>query len=228
MAPFVQVVWPSASTGLTIEATATFENNTIAETHNVTLPSGITSGEILLLVTREGRAPGGMYTPSGWTHLVSSSTTAMMSAFYRVADGTEGSTVAVTIHDGSELTGSGRMVAHSYRISGAETTGTPVAGAVANTATVPSLTPAWGSAENLWLAFYTDRYTDWTLTALPTNYTNAVEIYPATSSDAQYSMVAGSRLLTATTEQPGLFTRTTGANGVVVPRTITLAVRPAT
>ena len=227
MSPFVHVVWPAVVGGVELEATATTVSDTIQETHAVNLPSGLAAGKLAVLIAREGRTPGGMYTPSDWTLLMNTSTTARVSVFYRVCDGTEGSTVNVTVHDGSEGSATARLVAVAYRVGGALLTGDFIEGAHASSGEPPLLTPSWGSAANLWLAAYTSRYGDWSVTAVPTNYALAGEAITGSGEDNAYGIVGASRVLTAASEQPGPFSIAAGENGLVVERAMTIAVRPA-
>ena len=114
---------------------------------NVPYPSGIAAGD--LLVGMMGvNGSGGHTWPAEWTVL---------------AYGTSGSnslSVACTLATGSEsgtffvdYDGSARLDALCYRISGAS--GSVEAAACDsgsdNAPTTPSLTPSWGSADNLWL-----------------------------------------------------------------------------
>ncbi len=117
--------------------------------HAVTLPSGITSGNLLLIFFRTGDT-GVTHTLSGWTELATRDSNGRTTIFYKVADGTEGSTATIT-------TGAARRsVANSYRITGYS--GTPEAAFVASdTNNPPSLSPSWGSAKNLWISMVSTR-----------------------------------------------------------------------
>lgn len=68
---------------------------------SVDLPSGITTGELLLLHV-SGYDTLGLSTPSGWTLLEHDDTTGVdHSVFWRTADGSEGSTLSISLTDSS-------------------------------------------------------------------------------------------------------------------------------
>lgn len=91
-----------------IESTATYEAVTQATSHGVTMPSGITSGDkLVMFVWGEGTV---LTPPSGWTR-ISASTAAEGQVFVKTADGTEGATEVVS--SGSAID----LGAITYRIS---------------------------------------------------------------------------------------------------------------
>lgn len=135
-------------------ATATTSDDAVTASHDVNLPAGISSGDLIIIICNWGR-PRAADTPSGWT-LIDEVGTAdgtsftTTTAFYRVADGSEGSTVAVTT---AALTS--KMAATAYLID-AGTYGSIEADTdyLNSTGSVdpPSLSPSWGSAKTLWIA----------------------------------------------------------------------------
>src|SRR5690606_4285312 len=112
-------------------------------------------------------------------------------------------------------TGAAAWVAH--RISGSLTTGTFIEGTVGSFGTnnPPSLTPSWGSAENLWLAVDSTRRTDNDFTAAPTDYDGLLTAESAASSTSTVNCRIGAahRVLTASSEHPGTFSTSGTLNG---------------
>jgi len=212
---------PPAS--LAIAATNSYFDATGSTTHNVNLPSGIASGN-LLMVFCEFNATSTVTDPSGWAVTLSAVNTDTWRIYSRIANGSEGSTVAVTLSNAQ------RAACLSYRITGNRNGVTSseieVSSAVnATTATPdpPSLSPAWGSAENLWfaVAFVSDgNYGP--VTAYPTNYSLSQLDQGTTTGGNGGGVTIGVRLLTASSEDPGTFTTTTSR----IRSTYTLAVRP--
>lgn len=132
-------------------AAASGGNNAVnSMSHTITLPAGVASGDLLLVLFASDNIPTITF-PAGWTLLSSkdvTASTARVVIYYRIADGTEGISIVVA-------TSLNEMTAYSaYRITGYS--GIPVIGtwATANTNTPdpPSLTAPWGNANNLWIA----------------------------------------------------------------------------
>jgi surface protein len=105
LAPANRPVWGTGSTeGFpTIAASASYAASTSASTHNVTMPSGITAGHLLVMVARTVSGVTAN-TPSGWTLLTSRSATGVTYIWWKQATGTEGTTAAVTLSASSLLT----------------------------------------------------------------------------------------------------------------------------
>src|SRR5258706_2891283 len=124
-----------------VEATNT-SNVAAAASHSVALPASIQIGEMLLIfVAQTTTAVRTLTTPAGWTQIynvVGNNNLRRVAGYWRIADGSEGSTVSVA------SSGSGDWAANSYRISGGQ--GAPqaaTAAAYSNTANAPSLSPSW-------------------------------------------------------------------------------------
>lgn len=219
MSPFVQVAWPAA-TGLAVRSVSAFENSTAVDSHAVTLPSGVQSGDLLLMLVRAAYN-GVCSTPTGWTELAATTGTfGTAHVFGRAADGNEGATVTVAI-DGAR-----RIAANTYCISGwggTLSTDVDVLFSAANSADPPSLTAGWGTDDNLWIAGYTSRQSAWTQTA-PTNYTDLLDARNTSSTSSYYvGVVSARRFLNAETENPGSYSSTGGD----AYNAVTIVVRPA-
>ena len=139
------------------------------------LPSGITSGEKVFCYLTVNNASA-VSTPSGWTKVFDVSAIPDISLatrhilYVRDADGTEGTSVAVTWTGGSV-----KWASISYRISGADAvanweTSTRLFD-VSRTADVNSFSPSGGTKDWLWIYFFGSQNT-YTQTAAATGYTN--------------------------------------------------------
>lgn len=83
-----------------VEATATTDGSSSTATPAIDLPSGIAAGDILLAAISVSTAPVTLDWPAGWTEMaegVQGSTDDVGSFAYRIADGTEGATITVTL-----------------------------------------------------------------------------------------------------------------------------------
>jgi hypothetical protein len=207
---------PIPSSYPVIENTATYQTNSEITNHSVTLPTGITSGDLLLMVFRAGGTQTAT-TPSGWSLLDSRSSHGVTYVWYRTADGSEGSTVTVTTG------GNIRASAITYRISNWE--GIPTSSFTnSNTNDPPSISPIWGASNSsLFIAALTNRRSDSNVTAAPTNYSGLLTISQSSDSNHNRSRVSTAhRFLTAASEDPDAFTTTGNINE---PHSVTIAIR---
>jgi len=172
--------------------------DTSGTSHTVNLPSGIVAGNLLLVFfcAGEGSSPTITF-PDGWTELFQTPNyiNCTIGGWYRVADGTEESTITVT-------TSSSEYSAHtSYRITGYA--GVPECGnstgGQSTKPNPPSLTPSWGAMDTLWFAV-TGVENNYDVSSYPTNYTDG-------RLDGVVIRVATCRReLNASSEDPGVFT----------------------
>lgn len=207
-----------------VEASATGGGeNTAVTTHVLNLPSGIVSGNLLVLVFHVvGNTT--ITTPTGWTSVLNTAdtTTQRTAIFYRIADGTEGSTVSVT------TSASVRCEYRSLRFTGAHGSTVPEASAAAyassNAPDPPSLDPTgWGTEDTLWYAIEAGNDATKTVTTYPTNYTGGVQHTSTGGTPGQLALA--SRNLNAASADPGAFTLSSGGGSRTVG--ITLAIRPS-
>jgi len=104
---------PTLSGAPVIEGVAVTYFSANQTTHTVNLPSGIASGDLLLLWFNKDGTTGTITTPSGWSIAVSTITATDQSIlFSKTASGSEGTTVSVT----TSISESSTCIA--YRISG--------------------------------------------------------------------------------------------------------------
>jgi hypothetical protein len=209
----------------TVEGTPTGGGDGSATTnHNVVLPTGIVAGELLLIYS--SMAGAAISTITGWTKIGSSEGSGSNPSenwFYRFADGTEGSQVNLVTDNSVKNTFQAFRIGNHAGSGTPPETGTYSSGTgAANAADPPALTPSWGSADTLWLAASAFS-SGVTPTAAPTNYTNLTTSVSTGGSVASRSGTGVARReLTATTDDPGVFTHSLNDW-----KAQTLAVRPA-
>jgi len=174
---------------------------------SVQLPAGIASGNLLLIFCAFGSNTSA-HAATGWTVGLSDVQHLML---YKIASGSEGSSVTVTWNSSTE------NYFRSVRISGAHASAPPEA-ALFNASSInpnpPSLTPTWGAKNTLWFA-----------SCAPN--TDASAVYPTNYTDNQYRasglrLIMCSRNLNAASEDPGTFTQASSNTY----RAMTTAVRP--
>lgn len=196
-----------------VDAARTGTNGSTAAANKVcTLPSGISAGHLLILVLRSAGADTHS-TPTGWTSLVLNDTADASddttSVWYRLATGTEGSTVTVN------GTASLKFAALCWRITGAidpSTQPPQISTAATGTSTTPnpaSLTPTGGAKDYLWLwvgAWEGEQTSP--PAGNPANYSNPAGASSGTAGAvATNCQVAGaSRQLNAASEDPPSWT----------------------
>lgn len=207
-----------------VESMTTNVFSTASTTHNVTMPSTVAEGDLLLaFFTSDGDAT--VTTPSGWTAVgtLTRATYARGSVYAKLAAGTEGGTTV------NFATSAGEEAASQvYRISnwyGSIADGVDIQsydpGGTTSTPNPASLTPSWDTDDTLWIAYAGG--SSWTsVNAYPTNYTNGTHVLSNTG-NAGASASTARRELNAASEDPSAFTMSSTNSGVV----FTVAVRPA-
>lgn len=185
--------------------------STAADPVNVNLPSGISSGHLLIMLTRVPNATN-VTTPSGWTALVSNSADGSgdkTCIFYRKADGSETSPLSV------DLSAASRMAAICWRITGAEDPATQApelstqAQANSDTPDPTTVTPTGGSKDYLflWLGGWQGEQTS-PPTGNPSGYSNpqGADTGIAGASGNNCRVAGASKQATASSEDPGSWT----------------------
>jgi hypothetical protein len=193
-----------------VAGTATTNGSTAATDKVCNLPSGIASGNLLLLVLRSAAADTHT-TPSGWTALFANETDAsggdITSCWYRVASGTEGTTVTVN------GTASTKFASLAYRIAAHDSTTPPAvstrATGTSTTPNPPALTPGGGAQDYLWLWMggWQGEQTS-PPAGTPTNYTDPIGASSGTagSTSTNCRVASARRTLTAASEDPPAWT----------------------
>jgi poly(3-hydroxybutyrate) depolymerase len=164
--------------------------------HTVDLPWG-GDGHLIAMMTTVTDDP---VFPAGWTQQASVLNGSVRYVIYsRVVDGTEGNSITVT-------TASARRSEHNvYRLARAQTLGFSTATGSSTTPDPPSVSPAAGARNYLWLASYGSGRSDFVPTPVaPTDYLHII----SGTSDAALGLRAASawRNLNTATEDPGTFT----------------------
>jgi hypothetical protein len=196
-----------------IAATNTSATAAAGTSLTVNLPASIASGDLLLVFIGQQVGTNAVFSATGWTQLYSAlNLTITDGMLYRVADGSEGATVTVT------STQSGKAAHASYRITGSDTSKAPVASAQSGDATAHpdtlTVTPAGGSADYLFISCFASDGVP-TVTAWPTNYTLG-QLNPLSGgsggSGSKATLGVSARQLTASSDNPGLYTISAAAN----------------
>ena len=205
-----------------VETTSTSsEFSADVTSHTVTLPSGIISGDLILLFFAADGFPFVTW-PAGYTEILdfAPGLGPTLSVAYRQADGTEGANITVTT-DNAE-----RSAHIVYRISGQinpSIQAPEVSTGASGTSTAPnpaSLTPTGGAKNYLWVASCgSDGIA--TVDGFPTNYINGLNVNGTVSTAC--SIGSAERDLNATSEDPGTFTLNISEGWVAA----TVAVHPA-
>lgn len=194
-------------------STSSSNSSASSSQHNVSIPPG-PAGDLLIVLTSTRNS--GLGTPSGWTSLFSrahGSSDLGLYGFYRVTDGSETSPLVMT----SGVTGEG--VHYVFRIQNFQ--GVPVATTATGTSTAgnsPSLSPAWGAANTLWISVYGSTGTG-NVTAYPASYNSNIQ---GISPGSLFRIAVSRRELNTATEDPGAFTNTSAPWNAA-----TIAIRPA-
>lgn len=184
------------------------QTSTSATAQVVTLPSGIAAGD-LIIVSIGGGTTGNSYSwPGSWVENsdfeITTGETEGMTTGYLWAVGGETS-VTVTSSVG------GRTTHCSVRISGAEnpsTTAPDIAttsGGGAPEGDPPTLTPAAGAKDYLWIATASSA-NGGTYTAAPTDYTNLQTVNSGATTSSHTCTGMAERALNTTNQDPAAFT----------------------
>lgn len=200
------------ATGLTIVNTGTYGSPADASTHSINLPASIASGDLLaVFVTTNGAT---LTTPTGWSVFASSPTSnsTRVSASYRIADGTEGSSLSITASASTPLCAITYRIVNNRSGVTANSDLATSAGSFSSTTTPNPGTgfSPWGSAENLWivpLAYNSS-------TATVTSYISTYDQGQATvAANRLFSMTSCAIKKTASFENPGAYTLSSAAAG---------------
>ena len=202
--------------------------STAATSHNVTMPSSVDSGDLLLvLFTNDSTAT--VTTPSGWTAVTNGSQTGngqvRGSVFAKSAGGTEDGTNVDFVTSASE-----EGAAQVYRIKKGEWSGTISEVEAANsgdpaatssTPNPPNLNPTgWGTENTLWLSYVAgSSYT--AVTTFPANHHGGVHNLSNTGTagaSASSTWIESA----AANEDPGTYAMSTTSDWVA----FTIAIRP--
>jgi hypothetical protein len=192
----------------------------------VAMPSTL-SGRLVVAVATNG-PPSSVTWPAGWSVVVDDTdgdgSTSGMYVAWRDLNGTEGSSITVTL--GDSQTYAWVWTRYSGHDAGAPDVSSVYDSGAANAVPdPPSLTPAGGSDEYMWVAVGATDSSDYNFIAgYPTNYSlGQIEAGFDTVGAAAPSVAMASRLLTAASEDPGAFSMDTDNDQSLA---VTLALAP--
>lgn len=173
----------------------------------VNLPSNISSGDLLLAFV-EVRNSGTWTPPTDWIEFdaqLGGGSVGELTAFYKIATGSEGSTATWTASTGTTAVWQTRRVP-SANWDGTTAPESDTASGDSSSANPPNLTPSWGSADTLWLAVAGHTASSISaFTAPPTNYDDFVNA-GASSEGSAVSLATSYREYTGSSEDPSTFT----------------------
>ena len=223
--PFPTFVPRTTAVAFPAVVTTNVGNETTLDTsYSAPLPASLVSGNLLIVILSgySGLGASQYNTPAGWTQLFQSSGTGnlrSLAAFYKVSNGSEGSTLALT------LTGIGMLKASTaYQISGYQSV--PEAGTTAtgtsSAPNPPNLAPSWGSANNLFIALCGQLDSALTPQTAPTSYGSIIQDTTTGSGIDNPRTASAVRELTASSDDPGAF-----GSSVATWAANTIAIRPA-
>lgn len=189
----------------------------------VNLPASISSGDLLIAIV-EVRNSGTWTKPTGWTQIfapVAAGGVGDFTAFYKIADGTEGSTATWTASVASTASWQVRKIT-DWDGTAAPEAATANSGGAVSTNNPPSLTPSWGADNTIWLAVMGDTAQTVSITGAPANYSD-ITANPISSGGAAVNTGSAYRTNNTATEDPGGFS--TGSDRWWVAATI--AIKPS-
>lgn len=149
---------PGGSSGAPCEAPAGFPQVAAAvstaitangTSHVVNLPSGITAGQLLLIIAGLDGTP--TISAGTWTALTGAANTVAVRALWKIADGSEGSTVTVTSSASEKAEYWACRITGAHASAAPEHTAAATGSAGANIILPAALTPSWGADDTLWV-----------------------------------------------------------------------------
>jgi hypothetical protein len=184
------------------------------------LPSGIVSGDLLIVVLGRSGIAGTVTWPAGWTEIEDQATIRPLAYAYRIADGTEGSTITVTSSNSRTFSAMAFLIKNHASSTSAPVDGTSATG-TSTDANPPSVTPSWGSTVNTLYIAVAAWDNNTSMSSYPANYTQLTAVFNGTN---RVLLVAAYRVLKGSPEDPGNFVHTVSGAW----RTNTIAVRGLT
>ncbi len=198
-----------------VVATGSNGNNT---SHTFTYPSSTTAaGELLIAVLC---STGLWTTPSGWSALIDSTFSPHGTAFYKVADGSEGASLSAT------NSGSAPAAGVIYRLT--KYRGTPEATVASGSGANPDpplLTSSWGAKKTLWIAIDCSlvNFNTLSFSSYPLGFGNGVNATGSTGGGGTALAAAASLADAVASKNPGTFA--TSGSGSSTWAALTIGVR---
>jgi hypothetical protein len=206
----------------TISSVTKSRQDSDATSSSASYPATVASGDLaVLLVGADGSSSSPDFSGTAMTEITSDnpSLSVCSGSAYKFCDGTEDSSSETWDHGTAQTCSMMLIIVGKAAAIAPE--GAHAGGSSTNVANPPSLSPSWGSDDNLWLAFGVYNG-DQSVSSWPTNYDDNQQ-EEGNSSPAGVSIALCSRENAVATEDPGGITFTSGS---VVTSAITLAIQP--
>jgi len=193
----------------TVSSITNSAEDTEVGSHTVNMPATVDAGDLLVVILSLGWYGGTVGTPSGWTKKddTNNGSTIRLASYIKDADGTEdGGTIEITVTENCQ------SVAQTYRIPASSWDG-DIANVQVGTAATgtdelpnpPAVTPSWGSADNLFIAYEANDSLFGSANGVPTNYTNGTFNESGADNGSTCGLYTARRELAASTDNPGTF-----------------------
>lgn len=189
---------------------------TVATSHPISMPAAVNTGDLLIVILGAASSSSIAFsTPSGWTQLLVDGTTRQQSAYYRVADGTEGGATVAFVGTSS------RALAYCYRFRAGSYSLVPEGAfnTAANPA-CPTVSPTWGASESAVIATLYTQANSVTVTSYP-QPGNQARASPSAANPFTLAICDGQ--FNTSSISPGTWAGTGFSNS----RTMTIAIRGA-
>lgn len=156
--------------------TTSAEVAAVTTPHNVLLPSGISAGDLILVIFAHAANSAIQPVPTGWTQLAQDTLANGWGVLVRKADGTEsGTTLVITMNIAT------KSASIAWNIKGAALWAPELSTATSGTSTTPNagnLAPTRGTRDYAWITFVVqagEEADDGTwVTATPTGFSNTI------------------------------------------------------
>lgn len=221
----------------TVSASSSGDEGSSSTSHTLTYPAGVSSGLLVVWEINCANSTNTVSWPAGTTQLSNLTTRGLAagpncgaggnaadschSQAYRIADGSEGASITVTTSGSTRCCYVGRLISGAHASSAPEITVNPLVGATNGSPDPPSITPSWGTADNLYVAAFASIGTGDTVSTYPSGYTTSQFNKTGTSAASMGSATQG--ITSSTTENPGTYSISPNQ----VWTAYTIAVRPA-
>jgi hypothetical protein len=193
------------------------DNDAGTTAKSVTLPAGIQAGDLLIVLIASGATihpdPAGWTQIAGLAHTSSGTPDVTMDGFWRIADGSEGASLAITLMSAS------RSAHIALRVENAAAPSFSVVAGFSTTPDSANLIPSGGANRYLWISAAAINLSSTTPT-VPADYGNLAAVAATTTP----SLATVERLRDAASEDPGVWTYPSSSNWVA----LTIAVPPET
>ena len=196
---------------------------------SVSLPSGTSAGDLLVLIAAFDGAVSETHdifvVEAGWTRAALATAQGYVSGavFWKVAAGSDAATVDISGNAAAEVGGvvAYRITGHGGQVECAQTDNYTATGEPTSAPNPPSLTPTWGAADTLWIAAASIDNASRTYTAGPAGYANPIE-YDGAASSASVRTRSMTKAANSATEDPGAYTVSVTEQWVA----FTIAIKP--